>query len=134
MQIQSHIQYLCANKAIPLIALQECGPVSAGFFKEKLGTDWEFFAEETEDPVATFWDTKVAFGLGKAVAQGCDRGEHVTRLSTSMSYRTWCVGWARTSRMSQPQRGIAPRNRFFYRFPEPLCHLKNTCLCIRCCR
>ena len=50
------------DKAIPLIALQECGPVSARFFQEKLGAEWEFFAGGTEDPVATFWDTKVALG------------------------------------------------------------------------
>ena len=48
------------NKAIPLIALQECGPVSARLFQGYLGADWEFFARESEDPVATFWDTTVA--------------------------------------------------------------------------
>ena len=64
MQIQSHIQHLSAIKAIPLIALQECGPKTARFFQGKLGMDWEFFSEDSEDPVATFWDTKVAFGLG----------------------------------------------------------------------
>ena len=53
------------NKAIPLIALQqECVPVSAQFFQKKLGAEWEFFAEGSEDNVATFWDTKVALRLG----------------------------------------------------------------------
>ena len=59
LQTQSHI----VNKAIPLIALQECGPRSALHFKTELGAHWEYFASDTEDPFATFWDTKVAWGV-----------------------------------------------------------------------
>ena len=36
--------------------------MSARLFQENLGADWEFFAGVSEDPVATFWDTKVALG------------------------------------------------------------------------
>ena len=64
LQTQSHNKFPSVNKAIPLIALQECGPWSALHFKTKLGADWEFFAAGTEDPVATFWDRKVALRLG----------------------------------------------------------------------
>ena len=51
-------------KAVPLIALQECGHLSALHFKTKLGARWGFFASGSEDPVAIFWDGRVAFGLG----------------------------------------------------------------------
>ena len=53
---------MIAYKAIPLIALQECGPVSARFLQKKLGAEWAFFAGVSEDPVATFLDTTVALG------------------------------------------------------------------------
>ena len=52
------------NKAVPLIALQECGSKSAQYFLTQLGEEWEYFASGSEDPVAIFWDTKVAFRPG----------------------------------------------------------------------
>ena len=55
---------LISVKAIPIIALQECGPVGAKIFQEQLGAHWEYYAAGSEDNVATFWDTKVALRLG----------------------------------------------------------------------
>ena len=52
------------NKAVPLIALQEWGPRSAWYFQTQLGEEWEYFASGSEDPVAIFWDTKVAWRPG----------------------------------------------------------------------
>ena len=50
----------CGYKGIPLIALQECGTKGAQLFQQHLGKDWQFYAADTEDNVATFWDTNVA--------------------------------------------------------------------------
>ena len=48
------------DQGAPLITLQECGPKGSDIVLGVLGEDFEKFAWSTEDPVATFWDTKVA--------------------------------------------------------------------------
>ena len=48
------------NQAVPLTALQDCGPKGALVVMGALGEDWDYFAGESDDPVAIFWDTRVA--------------------------------------------------------------------------
>ena len=55
------------DQGVPLIIFQECGIKGAAVVSEALGTDYTYFATGSEDPVATFWDTRVAriFEFGK---------------------------------------------------------------------
>ena len=54
------VVHVLVQQGAPLIALQECGPRGAATVCEALGTQWQYFSGSTEDPVATFWDTRVA--------------------------------------------------------------------------
>ena len=55
------------DQGVPLIFFQECGFKGAAVASRALGKDYIYFATGSEDPVATFWDTRVAriFEFGK---------------------------------------------------------------------
>ena len=42
-----------------MLAFQECGPEGAKVLALHLGPNFEHFSARAEDPVSTFWDTRV---------------------------------------------------------------------------